>query len=315
MLKKVLKCGCLLLAVMMLTACGGQTPDAEVNEPETIPVFETVANPITYFSLSVMEDPENYRGMNVFDNGDGMAYVEYVADVKKADKFDPNVFHGLTEAFAQSGLPELSGKDNYAEGEASASMYVEFADGTMAAVGFSGIIPEEFTKGYGEMEEFFKLLTAPLPVYVPQPMVMGEVEQPLLDAILEILKNSGIETLDAFTVSQVAKDEYFAFTVGLSDDKGITSAVSSAPMMITDPYSLVIVTLEDEKTADAVRADFEKNVDWRKWVCVAPSNAVTAQKGNMVLCLIADGEVFAKTLAGINAAGWSVGETLDNPDK
>ena len=185
----------------------------------------------------------------------------------------------------------------------------------MAAVGFSGIIPEEFTKGYGKMEEFFKLLTAPLPVYVPQPMVMGEVEQPMLDAMLEILKNSGIETLDAFTVSQVTKDEYFAFTVGLSDDKGITSAVSCAPMMMTDPYSMVIVTLEDEKTADAVRADFEKNVDWRKWVCVAPSNAVTAQKGNMVLCLIADGEVFTKTLAGVNAAGWSVGETLDNPDK
>ena len=59
--------------------------------------------------------------------------------------------------------------------------------------------------------------------------------------------------------------------------------------------------------------DFEENLDWTKWVCVAPSDAMTAVKDNMVLCLMAADANYTQTAAGITAAGWTTVNTLTNP--
>lgn len=302
---------CILLAVMLLWGCAAEKP-AETTQTPTVPTYAEAENPVKFFSVSMGENYENILRMDVFYNEDGSIHVEYVGEEKKVGTFDTNVMHGITEAFVQSGLPELHGQDVYEEGEANASMFVEMEDGAMYAVGFSGQIPQAFRDGYGKMDMFFAGLTAGLPVYVPQPQVMGEVEEVLLQPMLDILNNSNIARLDAFTISQVAKDEFFAFTVGLSSDEGIASAVSCAPMMMTDAYSLVIVKLDGAK-AEEVCADFEKNLDWMKWVCVAPDQAMIAVKDDMVLCLMATEQVFEGTSAGIVKAGWTEINTLDRP--
>lgn len=318
----------ILTALLMLTAifCGcAQTqpeettlPVPETTEPTTVPPtlpeFQEQENPITYFYLSMGEDYENVRYMMVSSVEAERCQVEYVGQEKKVGDFETDIFHGVTEAFHSSGLEALHGKDVYEEGNANGSMYVEFADGTAAAVGFGGKIPEEFVKGYEKMDVFFQMLTAALPVYVPQPIVMGEVSEDLLGETMEILQGSGIEALDAFTVSQLPVDEYFAFSAGLSSEEGIADAVMVAPMMITTAYSLVIVRLEDTKKAEAICEDFEQNLDWRKWVCVAPSSAVIAMKGDMVLCLMTHEALDSGTPAGIRQAGWTEVKTLTNPD-
>ena len=77
----------------------------------------------------------------------------------------------------------------------------------------------------------------------------------------------GIPTEDA---------ESFCFSAGLSTMNGVTAGVNCTSMMMGgDVYSLVIVKADD--TA-AVAADFEANLDWNKWVCVRPSNAIIATK-------------------------------------
>ena len=326
MMKKFTAFVSLLLAVLMLCACG-KTPAAtvptteatapetqETTVPPTVPTFEEVENPVTFFSLSLGENYEDIRRMDVFANEDGSVHVEYVGEVKKVGDFDANILHGITTAFQESGLMKLDGQDVYNEGEANASMYVEFKDGGLTMVGFGGTIPQEYVQGYELMDQFFVELTAVLPVYVPQPLVMGEVEETLLTETLEILNGSGIDALDAFAVSQIPVDEYFAYTAGLTAADGITSAVSVSPMMMTTAYSLVIVTLEDAAKADAVCADFEKNMDWTKWVCVAPSFAVIATKGNLVLCLMTYEGLDAGTAAGIRQAGWTEVKTFTNPN-
>lgn len=320
--KKLFRAVSLLLAVLLtLCACSGDAGNSETTPPTTqqtpaptVPTYETVENPVTYFSLSMGEDYENIHYMNVYINEDGTAYVEYVGEEKKVANLDTNVLHGIAAAFNASGLPELNGQDIYGEGEANGSMYVQYSDETMVAVGYSGQIPEAYRKGFETMEAFFQTLTASLPVYVPQPVVMGEVEEDLLRAVLAIMNESGVEPLDAFTISQVVRDEYFAFTLGLSKDEGIADGVTCAPMMMTTAFSLVIVTLEDGADADAVCADFENTMNWRKWVCVAPSSAMIARKGNMVLCVMADGGMYARIASAARDTGWELTKELENPD-
>lgn len=319
--KKSIALVSMILAVLLLCACGNTntvpTTEPSVEEttvPPTVPTFEEVENPVTFFSVSMGENYENILRMDMFKNEDGSVHVEYVGEVKKVGEFDGNIFHGLTAAFKESGLEKLSGQDAYNEGEANASMYVEFADGTMATVGFSGSIPEAYVQGYEAMDKFFAELTAGLPVYVPQPLVMGEVEETLLAEALEILNGSGIESLDGFTIMQIPMDDYFAYTAGLTTADGIQNAVSVAPMMMTSAYSMVIVTLEEGTKAENICADFEKNMDWTKWVCVAPSSAVIATKGNMVLCLMTYEGLGEGTPAGIRQAGWTEVKTFTNPN-
>ena len=311
---------CILLAVLLLCGCAATntedptktTETTAQTEAPTAPTYEEVENPLTFFSLSLGEDYENILHMDAFFQEDGSVYVEYVGEVKKVGTFDANVMHGITEAFLASGLADFNGQDFYGEGEANASMYVEREDATMYAVGYGGEIPQAFRDAYAKMDQFFAEMTAHLPVYVPQPMVMGEVDQTLLDTALAIFNSSEIEYLDAYTISEIANDEYFAYTAGLSSEEGIAKAVSCAPMMMTSAYSLVIVKLDGAKAED-VCADFEDNLDWLKWVCVAPDKAMIAVKDDMVLCLMATEETFAATLTGITQTGWEEVKTLERP--
>ena len=114
--------------------------------------------------------------------------------------------------------------------------------------------------------------------------------------------------------STVDKDEYFGFTLGLSNTDGITHGIICSPTTNVTAYSLVIVTLEDESKKDSVAADFEASMDWRKWVCVAPSNALIAYKDNMVLCVMGSNSLFEKTATAIAETGWTEVKTLKNPD-
>lgn len=308
----------LVLAVLMtlsLAACTSapaETTAPATTAPATVPTYAAAENPVTFFSISLGENFEDIRSITVFSNEDGTAHVEYVGDVKKIGEMDMNIFDGITAALNESGLTALNGQENYAEGEANGSMYIEMADGSMLVAGFNGEIPQEYRDGYAKMDAFFAQLTASIPEYVPQPMVLGEVEQTLLDELMGIISGSGMANPDAFTISAVAKDEYFAYTLGLSADTGIADAAQCAPMMMTTAYSLSVVKLEEGADAEAVCADFAANVDWQKWVCVMPTNALVATKDNMVLCLVADGDLYTMTAAGIESTGWTVVETLEN---
>ena len=310
-----------LLMSLLLTACGTTAAPETTVAPTEATTEATVAvtpaeveNPITYFSLSLAENFETVYYLSAYGYEGEDVYVEYVGQEKKMGYMEPTVLNGITVAFLDSGLMELNGQDVYEEGEANASMYIEFADGTSAMVGYSGNIPEAYAQGYAAMDAYFQTLVADMPVYVPQPMVMGDVEPALLDAVNAILNGSGIEALDSFSISQLPLDDTFSFSAGLTNADGIVNAVSCAPMMMTTAYSLVIVTLEDASKAEAVAADFESNLDWRKWVCVAPSDALLAQQDNMVLCLMAGDALYAQTQQGLEAAGWTVTKTLTNPD-
>ena len=308
----------LVLAVLMtlsLAACTSapaETTAPATTAPATQPSTPALESTVSFFSLTLGENYDNIRSLTAFTNDDGTAYIEYVGEVKKLGNLDVSILDAITAALSESGLTALNGQENYAEGEANGSMYIELSDGTMLIAGFSGEIPQEYRDGFARMDAAFAELTAEMPEYVPQPMILGEVEETLLSELMGIINGSGVDSPDAFTISPVAKDEYFAYTLGLSADTGIADAAQCAPMMMTTAYSLSVVKLEEGADAEAVCADFAANVDWQKWVCVMPTNALVAVKDNMVLCLVAADELYAMTAAGIESTGWTVVETLEN---
>ena len=317
-----------ILAALLLTACAPTAPAGTTAAPiETTTPVETTTQPeevttapvaaessLAFFALTLGENYETIHSLTAYPNGDGTAYIEYVGSEKKVGNLDAACLQGIADAFAQSGLADLNGEGIYEEGEANGSMYVAYPDDSFVSADYSGNIPEAYAQGYAAMDAYFQTLVADLPVYVPQPLVMGDVEPALLDTMNQILGGTSLQNLDSFAISQLLLDDTFAFAAGLSSAEGITGAISCSPMMMTTAYSLVIVTLEEASKAEAVANDFENTMDWRKWVCVAPSHALLAQKDNMVLCLMAGSDLFLQTQSGVEAAGWNVTKTLENPD-
>ena len=323
-----------LVMVMSLAACGDKTPEKptdpkpSVTDPvETTPTVtdptpdatepsgDVTANQLTFFSLSMGENYDNIKSMSVFAEEDGSVYVEYIGDVKKIGNLSADVMTGLADELAKTELATLNGQDDYKDGDANASMYIEFADGTVWSVNYTGEIPETFTTAFNAMDAYFQTMTADMEVYVPQPVVMGDIDEGMMTEIMSILNGAALPNLDGIGISPIdTADEYFGATAGLSHSEGIVNAVSVAPMMMSQAYSLVVVTLAEGADAAAVCADFEKNIDWMKWVCVAPSNGLIATKGNMVLCLLAADDMYTMTVNGIDAAGWTHVNELTNPN-
>ena len=312
---------CLLMSVIMLlslAACGSGEAVEETTEPqqtETTQATEQIPevdNPAVFFSASYAPNFEENHYLIAYTNEDGTAYVEYSGNGRKAANMDMSVLDTITAALANSGMLELNGRTEWVEGEASASFSVSYADETYASADFGGVIPEEFLNCYKVMEECFQNMMADVPEYVASVQVMGEMDPDEQAALLEILNNSGMDGLDMLTISGIPMDEYFAMMAGLSSADGILSGSTCAPMMMTTAYALTVVTVDGN--SEAVCEDFEETMDWRKWVCVAPSNALIATKGDMVLCLMGSDQMYALTAASVEAAGWSVYKTLENPD-
>ena len=322
----------LMLAVLMLAslaACGGsgnettvptttepettvpETTEADTTEPETT---EAAAEGIEYFSLSLGENYESIKSLTAYYNEDGTVTIDYMGDVRKVGDVDAAAMTSIEEALETSGLLELNGQEEYQEGEASASMYITYGDGTMLSAGFSGVIPEAYTTAYTAMDACFQTLTAELPEYVPEPLLVGEVADSDQEALSGILAGMTLDIPDMYMISGVEKDEYFTAAMGLSSDEGIASGVSFAPMMMTSAYSLNIVTLEEGTAADTVAADFASTLDWLKWVCVQPESALIATKDNQVLCLMGSEDLYTMTVSAIEAAGWTTVQSLTNPN-
>lgn len=329
--KHFLKRVCLLLTLVLaltMTACGGKTETTEpsgttggteateaTDPTETVPATTAhqAENPIAFFSMTLSPDGSDYTSLNVYANEDGSAYVDYTGAERKVGDVDASALHSLTAALEQSGLRELDGRSEMGDGAGYASMYIQFADDTYLTADFTGTAPQEFLDGFGAMEDCFRRITAQLPVYVPEAQVMGQVNPDALAAMQEILNTSGMENLDSFVISDIPMDAFFTPTMGLSSSEGITSGTSCGPMMMTTPYGLVIVTLEDPATAQDVCDDFEANVNWNEWVCVSADSALIACKDNMVLCLRGSGSMFQLTADAVENAGWSYLLTLNNP--
>ena len=317
----------LLLAVMLLlTGCATAKPgDTTVTEITTVPApdqntnavdgpFDVEGKELAFFSVNLDRTGGDNRYMMAYPNEDGTVYVEYVGDVKKiGSNMDAAALDEIAAALTQSGMAALNGKNIYLDGGAMASAYVEYTDGTVVGIGYSGEIPQAYLDAYNVLDAAFQALTAELEAYVPAPVVGDGVDEAALTALLAILEAAQIRDLDMFQIADVAKDDTFNLVMGISSPEGIAKGTSCSAMMMTTPYSMVVATLEEGADMQAVRNEFINSLDWQKWVCVMPTGALVAQKGNMVLCLMGADALFEQTVQAITDCGWESLEAIDSP--
>ena len=322
MKRKYMQALSLLLALMLLlTGCAAanngaaedqttaatqnpvtQAPDQVTTDPNAV----TGEGEITFFSMNMNRTADEYLYLMAYPNEDGTVYAEFVGEVKKiGEAMDGAVLEQIARAVEQAALVDLNGQNVYEEGEAGGSVYIEYSDGTVIGAGFSGVLPQAFQDAYTALEDCFRTVMADLDVYVPEPLIAGEVNADVLAEVLKILQDSGMANLDAFQIVDVPLDDAFTYMMGLSSMEGIASGTSCSAMMITTPYALSIVTVEDEGYVADVQADFLEHLDWTKWVCVMPTDAMVARKGNMVLCLMGADDLYNQTAAAITANGWT----------
>lgn len=325
----------LLAVVLLLGGCaaakpGDTTAAADVTtlpapdqttgpaDQTTAPSDETTASlagtGITFFSVNLNMNETDNRYLLAYPNEDGTVYVEYVGDEKKiGTNMDAAVLDQIAGAMTESGIAAWNNQNVYEDGVALGSAYVSYADDSIVSFSFTGTVPQEYVDAYEVLDACFRTITADLEVYVPTPVVMGEVDEAALAELLQILEKTGIKELDAFSISDVLKDDAFAYVMGLSSAEGIAVGTNCSAMMMTTPYSMVIATLEDGADAEAVRDDFINNLDWQKWVCVVPTDALVAQKDNMVLCLMGADRLYQQTAGAIADCGWEIFEEIDCP--
>ena len=301
----------MLMVLAMLLACAACGREPAPQPTETTPATEpeatipdvTVENPANYIQLSISYEDGTYASLSAYDDGAGMACLEYQGEVKKVASFDPKILHAITAELEEWGLAALNGENLVGDGFDSASMYVAFSDGSYWGASYTGFISEEFLAGYEKMDAWFRELMADVPAYVPQPVVMGEVDGDILAEMMTVLENSGLDPLDMFYISSDA------YSPAVSDAPGVAAMAECGPMMSTSAYSFTIVKLEDEAGIDAIRQKFAANLDWNRWVCVSASNALIARKGNMVVCMMGGDALYTMTARAIENAGWTEIET------
>ena len=71
-------------------------------------------------------------------------------------------------------------------------------------------------------------------------------------------------------------------------DVKFTEGISSAPMMSSIPYELVLLKLDENADVDAVKSTIKENANPRKWVCVEAEEVIVESIDNTVLFLMAN---------------------------
>ena len=334
-MKKIMSLLLALVLVLSLAACGGNTEptkaptDAPTDAPTQAPTDAPTEAPTTEPTEAPTAEPTEDEEVNLYmislslgnsyisisDNDMGGLSVEYANGIRKMTTLDISMLAEFETELEKSGLTALLGASEYGDGADSASFSMVYSDWSSKSADYYGVeTPTEFITAFNAFAAYMETVLADVPEYVPQAMVMGEVDATILAELQNITNNSGILNLDSMGIMAIELDEYFGFTAGLTGADNITAAgICQNMMMGGAAYQIVIVTLADGTDASAVADDFAANLDFGKWVCTRPDQALIAQKDNMVLCMMGPNDLYTGTASAIENAGWTTIKTVTDP--
>ncbi|MCI8486610.1 MAG: hypothetical protein HFJ20_06015 [Clostridia bacterium] len=82
---------------------------------------------------------------------------------------------------------------------------------------------------------------------------------------------------------------------GLDNGNDLEYLVVSEPMISSQAYSFVLLTVKEGVNANKIAETIKDKVDYRKWICVSAEKVYTTSSGNVV-CLIMSSEEVAKPI-------------------
>lgn len=95
-------------------------------------------------------------------------------------------------------------------------------------------------------------------------------------------------------------DENFSWYFFIDPIEGADAAVSE-PMIGSIPHFIGLLRVPEGTDGETVRADIEKNLDPRKWVCVEAEKTAVILRGNLILVAMSDSDAVSKATANFNA--------------
>ncbi len=266
------------------------------------PVPEDLAaesgDPVTYALLRVQRPGESDRVLNVWTEEEG-AGVSCQTDSRKEGVFEADALSAVAAALEEAGMGRFDGTNETGDEGGSAQMQVEFESGETWSADWSGIVPEDFEAAFEEAAEFFEALTAEMPDYEMTFRLEGSVDPALMEEIRAIY--GGTVSFSELWVGDAGGEN--AARLSLPDTSPVLAAAICAPETGAEPYELQIVRLAPGEDPEDVAKSFEENVDWDKWVCVAPNTGWIGIKGDMVLCALGNSDA-TDTAKSAREQGW-----------
>ncbi len=96
-------------------------------------------------------------------------------------------------------------------------------------------------------------------------------------------------------VIDITDDVMVKSFTGLDNGNDLEYLVVSEPMISSQAYSFVLLTVKEGVNADKIAETIKDKVDYRKWICVSAEKVYTTSSGNVV-CLIMSSEEVAKPI-------------------
>lgn len=136
--------------------------------------------------------------------------------------------------------------------------------------------------------------------------------QDLEELVAKVYEGLTIEMPMVMTqVVDVTDNDAVKYVTGLENADNLEYVVESAPMMMAQPYSLVLAKVKEGANIEEVAKEMNEKIDNRKWICVTAEKVYTTTSGD-VICLVMSHEETAKAVYdNFKALAGEIGEEYE----
>lgn len=120
-----------------------------------------------------------------------------------------------------------------------------------------------------------------------------------LDEILTKVTDGATDSEMKLMTTEVTDDNFswYFFVEPIEGAEGLASEAAVNAIA----HTIALLRVPDGTDAETVRADIEKNIDPRKWVCVEAEKTAVVRHGNLILVAMSDAATVEKAVKNFDA--------------
>ena len=125
------------------------------------------------------------------------------------------------------------------------------------------------------------------------------IEGTLEEIMAKVYAGIGEENLPMMLSNITVTTEEIEYYVGTSEID-FKEAIASESMTGSIPHSVVLIRLNDAKTAEDAVAKIKEKADPRKWICVESEKVTVKSKGDLVILIMSSNDLAQKVEANFD---------------